>query len=69
MAAASPPHGKELILAHFRPRVALICSPAAEAVAQKNGLTFAQFIEPFCTGTAECKIFFLILPIMNKDRL
>lgn len=38
----------EFIQNTFSPHVAVLCSKDAEVLCQKNNLTFAQLVQPFC---------------------
>ncbi|KAJ8303461.1 hypothetical protein KUTeg_019857 [Tegillarca granosa] len=40
----------------FSPHVAVLCSPDAEALCQKNNLTFVELVQPFCRLTTEAHI-------------
>ena len=48
---------KTLVLDTFRPRVAVLCSNAAQSLCGKNNLKFTQLIQPFTTLTTDCKLF------------
>lgn len=45
----------EFIQNAFKPTVAVLCSPKAEAVCQKNNLSFVEMVQPFCKLNAEGK--------------
>lgn len=40
------------------PLIALLTSDAVEAAAQKNALTFADLLSPFCTAQVSLKVAF-----------
>ncbi|KAK3085582.1 hypothetical protein FSP39_005648 [Pinctada imbricata] len=40
----------------FSPNVAVLCSPDAEILCQKNNLTFVDLVQPFCRLTTEAHI-------------
>lgn len=44
---------EEFIQNTFSPHVAVLCSPDAELLCQKNNLTFQQLIQPFCRLSSE----------------
>lgn len=44
---------QELIQDSFVPMVAVLCSEEAERVTNKNNLTFAELLRPFCRLTSE----------------
>ncbi|CAG7661317.1 unnamed protein product [Allacma fusca] len=44
---------KVLVHDTFRPRVAVLCSPSAQALCEKNNLQFTQLIQPFCSLTTD----------------
>lgn len=37
----------------FNPHVAVLCSPDAEVLCQKNNLTFVELVQPFCRLNTE----------------
>ena len=47
----------EFIQNTFSPSVAVLCSPDAEVLCQKNNLTFVELVQPFCRLTTEGKRF------------
>ncbi|XP_076470015.1 trafficking protein particle complex subunit 8-like [Babylonia areolata] len=47
---------EEFIQSTFSPHVAVLCSPDAEILCQKNNLTFQQLIQPFCRLSSEVHI-------------
>ena len=47
---------EEFIQSTFSPHVAVLCSPDAELLCQKNNLTFQQLIQPFCRLSSEGEI-------------
>lgn len=47
---------EEFIQSTFSPHVAVLCSPDAELLCQKNNLTFHQLIQPFCRLSSEGEI-------------
>lgn len=46
----------EFIQNTFSPAVAVLCSPDAEVLCQKNNLTFVELVQPFCRLTTEVHI-------------
>lgn len=44
---------REFIGNAFSPQIGAVCSPAAEAVCQKNNLSFIELLQPFCNLNAE----------------
>lgn len=47
---------QEFIQNTFNPHVAVLCSPDAEVLCQKNNLTFVELVQPFCHLTTEAHI-------------
>ncbi|XP_076325502.1 trafficking protein particle complex subunit 8 homolog l(3)76BDm isoform X2 [Tachypleus tridentatus] len=47
---------QELIQYVFAPKIAVVSSSGAEAICQKNNLTFVQLVRPFCTLKNEATI-------------
>ncbi|XP_061162581.1 trafficking protein particle complex subunit 8-like isoform X1 [Saccostrea echinata] len=47
---------QEFIQNTFSPAVAVLCSPDAEVLCQKNNLTFVELVQPFCRLTTEVHI-------------
>ncbi|KAK7505350.1 hypothetical protein BaRGS_00003512 [Batillaria attramentaria] len=47
---------EEFVQSTFSPHVAVLCSPDAELLCQKNNLTFQQLIQPFCRLSSEVHI-------------
>lgn len=43
----------EFIQNTYSPMVAVLCSSDAEAVCQKNNLSFIELVQPFCKLTSE----------------
>ncbi|XP_012154048.1 trafficking protein particle complex subunit 8 homolog l(3)76BDm isoform X2 [Megachile rotundata] len=44
---------REFISNAFSPQIAAVCSPAADAVCQKNNLSFVELLQPFCKLNTE----------------
>src|SRR5687768_13181959 len=51
---------KELTVDTFSPRVAVLCSPAAQTICDKNNLKFTQLIQPFTSFTTARKHFLFL---------
>lgn len=47
----------EFIQNTFSPAVAVLCSPDAEVLCQKNNLTFVELVQPFCRLTTEGTVY------------
>ncbi|XP_070190978.1 trafficking protein particle complex subunit 8-like isoform X2 [Littorina saxatilis] len=47
---------EEFVQSTFSPHVAVLCSPDAELLCQKNNLSFQQLIQPFCRLSSEVHI-------------
>jgi len=57
---------QEFIQNTFNPHVAVLCSPDAEVLCQKNNLTFVELVQPFCHLTTEGGHFFKLF--INRMR-
>lgn len=44
---------REFISNAFSPQIGAVCSAAADAVCQKNNLSFIELLQPFCNLTTE----------------
>jgi len=44
---------REFIGNAFSPQIAVVCSVAADAVCQKNNLSFVELLQPFCKLNTE----------------
>lgn len=53
-------NAQEFVQNTFNPHVAVLCSPDAEVLCQKNNLTFVELVQPFCRLTSEGDHVFII---------
>ena len=53
-------NAQEFVQNTFNPHLAVLCSPDAEVLCQKNNLTFVELVQPFCRLTSEGDHVFII---------
>jgi hypothetical protein len=54
---------REFIINAFSPQVAAVCSTNAEAICQKNNLSFTELLQPFCRLNIEGTKKYLLLQL------